>query len=207
MVGNADLIGVVTTDVTSEYADFNDLLMNGLAGLAENNNPEALEVEAAPALGFVAMLGDTRAPHLLAEARFEVLAESVPCIALDQIAVTAEQPAIMMYTSGTTADPKGCPLAHGALVQNGIAMCEQRDFLTDRDRFWAPLPMFHMASVLPMLCCFSVGAALLSMRHVEAGEVLKMMEVEKATVAFPSFPTVTTSSSIIRISRPRISPH
>jgi len=35
------------------------------------------------------------------------------------------------------------------------------------------------------------GAAMLSMTHVDAGTALEMMERERATIAFPSFPTIT----------------
>jgi len=56
-----------------------------------------------------------------------------------------------------------------------------------------------MASILPLVCCFDAGAALLSMNRVEAGAALQMMEKESATVAFPAFPTVTNDL----ISHPR----
>jgi fatty-acyl-CoA synthase len=51
--------------------------------------------------------------------------------------------------------------------------------------------MFHMASILPLLACMDAGATLLSMLRVEAGAALEMLERERATIAFPSFPTVT----------------
>ncbi len=97
----------------------------------------------------------------------------------------------MMYTSGTTANPKGCPLSHASLVRNGINMNRERYFLSSEDRFWAPLPMFHIASILPFVCCMDAGAAMLSMNHIDAGAALAMMEREGATVAFPAFPTIT----------------
>lgn len=121
---------------------------------------------------------------------FEAAADGVEPAVLETITIDPGTPAIMMYTSGTTADPKGCLLDHAPLVRNGVAMSEQRYFLTDEDRFWAPLPMFHMASVLPLIACFSAGAALLSMLRVEAGPSLAMMSGERVTVAFPAFPTV-----------------
>ncbi len=187
VVANADLVGIVTSDAISEYADFAALLAAGLPGLEQADSPEALSLACAPLLRFVVMLGDTRKPWLVTEARFAELDAHEPLEDAAQQAAAA----IMMYTSGTTAEPKGCPLDNGPLVSNGIAMCEQRYFLSDNDRFWAPLPMFHMASILPLLCCFWAGAALLTMRRVEPGAALEMLESERATVAFPSFPTVT----------------
>ncbi len=97
----------------------------------------------------------------------------------------------MMYTSGTTAQPKGCPLSHEQLVRNGINMNRERYFLTPQDRFWAPLPMFHMSAVLPLMCCFDAGATMLSMTRIEPGPALQMLEAERATIAFPAFPTIT----------------
>ena len=70
-------------------------------------------------------------------------------------------------------------------------MNRSRYFLDESDRFWAPLPMFHMAAILPLICCMDAGAAFLSMLHLEPELSLKMMEKEKVTVAFPSFPTIT----------------
>ena len=190
VVANANLAAVVTNDLISEFANFNELLVEGLPGLDGIDDPTAVELESAPDLRFVAMLGETQASHLAGQAAFESAANGVDAAVLDTIEVDPGSPAIMMYTSGTTADPKGCPLDHGPLVRNGVAMSEQRYFLTAADRFWAPLPMFHMASVLPLIACCSSGAALLSMLRVEAGPSLAMMSRERVTVAFPAFPTV-----------------
>ena len=46
---------------------------------------------------------------------------------------------------------------------------------------FAPLPMFHMAAILPLICCMDAGAAFLSMLHLEPELSLKMMEKEKVT--------------------------
>ena len=58
----------------------------------------------------------------------------------------------MMYTSGTTAQPKGCPLTHEAIVRTGDAI-NTRFALTEEDVWWDPLPMFHLSSILPLTAC------------------------------------------------------
>ena len=70
-------------------------------------------------------------------------------------------------------------------------MNRQRYFMDDTDRFWSPLPMFHMSSILPLAACIDAGAALLSMNHFDATTALDMLEHEKVSIAFPSFPTIT----------------
>jgi acyl-CoA synthetase (AMP-forming)/AMP-acid ligase II len=176
---NADIDLVVTHDQVSEYANFARLIQ------------EALVEKRGPRLQHLVMIGEPT-DGFLDDAAFLESGEAVSIDQVDEyrVGVSVRQPAIMMYTSGTTANPKGCPLNHEVLVRNGINMNRSRYFLESNDRFWAPLPLFHMAAILPLMCCMDAGAALLSMTHFEPGLSLKMMEEEKVTVAFPSFPTI-----------------
>ncbi len=180
VMDNADLDMVVTNDAISEYANFEQLIN---AALAEKRNPR---------LQHLVMIGEP-ADGYMSDGDFLATGENIDHERVDELrlSVSLRQPAIMMYTSGTTANPKGCPLNHEVLVRNGKNMNRSRFFLDGSDRFWAPLPMFHMASILPFMACMDAGAALLSMTHVEPGESLRMMEEEGVTVAFPSFPAVT----------------
>ena len=80
---------------------------------------------------------------------------------------------LMLYTSGTTANPKGCLITHEAMVRNSIALGRHRYRLTHDDRMWSPLPMFHIAAVLPMLAIFDVGGTYLTMGYFDAGVALR----------------------------------
>ena len=201
VIDNADLAAIVTSSLKSEYVDFAALIGDALPGLADAPNPQNLELEPAPLLRFVTRIGADTPPGFVPHAAFVAAAAGRTRAEVDERrrAVASTSAAIMMYTSGTTANPKGCPLAHGKLVRNGRRMNRERYFLDTADRFWAPLPMFHMAAILPLLCCFDAGCALLSAHHVDAASALAMMEREGVTVAFPAFPTVTNDL----ISHPR----
>lgn len=192
VVENADLKVLVTSDLIADYANFKNLLLEGIEGLAESPGPE-LQLAAPPRLRHVVLLGADHHPAMLDERAFNQAAEGVQRQDIDRLRVSIrlEDAAIMMYTSGTTAHPKGCPLGHGLLTRNGMNMNRSRYFLNEQDVFWAPLPMFHMSSTLPMLACLDAGAAMASMVHVEAGTALAMLQRDGATIAFPSFPTVT----------------
>jgi acyl-CoA synthetase (AMP-forming)/AMP-acid ligase II len=98
--------------------------------------------------------------------------------------------ALMLYTSGTTANPKGCLITHEAQVRNSIALGRHRYRLTHRDSIWSPLPMFHIAAVLPMLAIFDVGGTYLTMGYFDPGVALKMLEDYRVTAAYPSFVTI-----------------
>src|SRR3954471_23108884 len=73
--------------------------------------------------------------------------------------------AMLMYTSGTTAHPKGCRLTHEGLVRTGRVFGERRFPMLAGDRQFNPLPLFHLATILPFNGCLAVGAALIGMEH------------------------------------------
>ncbi len=94
-------------------------------------------------------------------------------------------PAMIMYTSGTTSHPKGCVISHESLVRTGRIFGEQRFPMRHGDRMWDPLPLFHLASILPFNGCLTVGATYVGLEHFEPGAALKMLE--QCTVAFAAF--------------------
>ncbi|MFV0461616.1 MAG: class I adenylate-forming enzyme family protein, partial [Nostocoides sp.] len=101
--------------------------------------------------------------------------------------VRPEDVALIMYTSGTTAQPKGAVLSHEALTRTAEALALARYALTPADRMWDPLPLFHMSGLLPLLASVRAGSTFLCMARVDAGEGLAMMRREQATVAFVAF--------------------
>ena len=102
---------------------------------------------------------------------------------------TLEDPGMILFTCGTTAMPKGCVLSHEALVRPAYAM-RDRFALTDEDRMWDALPLFHLASLLPLHACMLAGASYFAMRRFDPAEALAQMERERCTTAFPAFETV-----------------
>jgi acyl-CoA synthetase (AMP-forming)/AMP-acid ligase II len=192
VIENADLVTLVTTGEVAEHVDFVERLGEGLPGLAQAADPLRLALAAAPRLRNVVLLGGSRRAGFVPEQEFARLAQATPAAAVERtrVAVRLRDPALMLYTSGTTANPKGCPLSHEAIVRNSIALGRQRYRLRQEDRFWSPLPMFHIAAILPMLAIFDVAGAYLTMRHFEAGAALGMLERERATATYPCFVTI-----------------
>mgnify|MGYP003312453453 CR=1 FL=1 len=74
---------------------------------------------------------------------------STPC---DEVTTTFKEACMYMYTSGTTSNPKGCPLSHKNVLHVANSMVD-RWKMNDKDVFWDPLPMFHMSSILPFIGC------------------------------------------------------
>src|SRR4051812_5733911 len=64
--------------------------------------------------------------------------------------------ALLLYTSGTTANPKGCLLTHASLLAVG-ENCAERMEVTAADRFWTPLPLFHVGGWQAFMTMLSRG--------------------------------------------------
>ncbi len=102
---------------------------------------------------------------------------------------SADAPCLMLYTSGTTSNPKGCLLSHRMLTTKTSAIVERLAF-RDSDCQWNPLPLFHLASLLPMFASFATGGSYLSDSHFDAGRAWEQVLAHKATILYPAFPTV-----------------
>src|SRR3546814_355100 len=104
-------------------------------------------------------------------------------------AVVPQDVGLILYTSGTTANPKGALIRHRAQVGNSRNLGIRYE-VTGADKVWSPLPIFHIAGILPMVMILDKGGAYMTIPHFEAGAALEMLGREKATIAYPSFVTI-----------------
>jgi fatty-acyl-CoA synthase len=123
--------------------------------------------------------------------------DAVPEAAEDEVAqlaraVTAQDPSIILYTSGTSSKPKGVVHTHSSLVGEGRAIAVRLE-LGSEDRFWSPLPMFHCGGIVTMLGATAAGAAFCHVGAFEPTVALDQLERERCTVAFPAFETIWLS--------------
>jgi fatty-acyl-CoA synthase/long-chain acyl-CoA synthetase len=192
VIENGDLVTVVTTDAVADSVNFVERLNGALKDLHRNKKPAALKVAGAPKLRNIVLLGKTKAPGFVSEKEFDAAAKTCDEMQVHQarLRVRVRDIGLMLYTSGTTANPKGCLITHEAMVRNSIALGRHRYRLTQTDRMWSPLPMFHIAAVLPMLAIFDVGGTYLTMGYFDAGVALKMLERYRVTALYPSFVTI-----------------
>ena len=115
------------------------------------------------------MFGATQHEGFMSEDDFLSLGEQVETsTVLDPVdSFDPDDPAVMFYTSGTTAMPKGCELSHRVFQHSGVIGGE-RFGLTEGDKMWAPLPMFHTTFTMPFTGIVSVGGTVISMQHFDA---------------------------------------
>lgn len=99
-------------------------------------------------------------------------------------AVHPSDPAYILYTSGSTAEPKGVMLAHGGVISNCYEMGARRD-IDATDRVWLGSPLFYglgATNALPIT--LTHGATLVLQGHFEAGMAIDLIEGTQATVYY-----------------------
>jgi len=190
VIENADLRVLLTTDEIADAVNFVERLHLAIPALAEAD-AHSLQLEAAPMLNSVVLLGESSGAGLLGQTDFEALADAdnLDSLHLNRLQIRLGDTALILYTSGTTANPKGCMISHEAIIRNSIALAERYE-LGDEDSFWSPLPMFHIAAILPLAAIFSQAGTYVTTQYFQAGEALKMMEEEKVTATYPCFWTI-----------------
>lgn len=101
---------------------------------------------------------------------------------------TKQDPALILYTSGTTGRPKGVILTHDNLAIN-VASCQKAGEFDSRDGFLCLLPFFHTYAITGtiLLPLFS-GCKMVLVDRFAPAKVLKLIEERKVSVflAIPS---------------------
>lgn len=126
--------------------------------------------------------------------------------AWQEIEVSLDDPALILYTSGTTGRPKGAVLTHGNLTWNSLNVLVDYDVTSD-ERALLIAPLFHAASLgMGALPTLLKGGTLVLQQRVEPGAVLAAIEEHRITslsgvpttfqllVEHPAWPTTDLSS-------------
>jgi fatty-acyl-CoA synthase len=191
VIENGDLVAIFTSDIVEQHTDYVALLHEALPGLADAADPTSLAIPTAPRLRTAVLLGAKRAPGFLDRAGFERYVAATPPEAVGAMRrrVAISDVAVIFYTSGTTAMPKGCLLDHETLVRVGINT-RWRMRLRDGERMWDPLPLFHTAATQPMVAVLDAGGTYVTMTRFEPAAALELIQRERVTSMFTAFPII-----------------
>ncbi|WP_276272012.1 class I adenylate-forming enzyme family protein [Haloarcula litorea] len=85
---------------------------------------------------------------------------------VEPVPLTREDTALVLFTSGTTGDPKGVRLTVGNLVASATASAFRLG-VSPGDRWLACLPTYHMGGLAPFVRCVLYGATVVVQREFE----------------------------------------
>ena len=188
---HADIRTIVTSAGSDAGVDYPSMIAGMFEG-AGDQDPRALSLADAPELRQVVDLGGDAHAGFVTRARFEAAAEEIDPAEVRtlQQRVRIRDIGLLMYTSGTTSRPKGCMLTHESIVRHGINVQRTCFLATQDDRFWDPLPLFHIGGIVPMVGTLGIGATYYHAGHFDPTQALDTLEHEKITLAYPAFETI-----------------
>jgi long-chain acyl-CoA synthetase len=143
------------------------------------------------------LLRDSGATLLFASARLEAVAREAagpvrvapltfecdaPHAGLERCPAAAADAAVILYTSGTTADPKGVVLTHANLLAEKEGAFQVVP-VSERDVVLGVLPLFHaLAQMANLLLPFLLGAHVVFLDTLSSRELLRALDEEGITV-------------------------
>ena len=107
----------------------------------------------------------------------------------NEVPVTSEDSAVILYTSGTTGRPKGAVLTHGNLASNAYASTIIGKIIS-KDIFLGVLPFYHsFGQTVSMNAAFYAGARIVLLPKFTPESVLQAIPRERITI-FAAVPTM-----------------
>lgn len=188
---DADLVLLVTAGRLTDSLDFCERVEAALPSLAGQSAEAGLKLPEAPLLRTVIALDEGCSAAMMPLSAALALGDTVDPAEIEARidAVDPQDTAMILYTSGTTSSPKGALISHRGQVGNSRNLGVRYE-CTGADKVWSPLPIFHIAGILPMIMILDLGGTYMTVPHFEPGVALEMLGREGATIAYPSFVTI-----------------
>jgi len=139
-----------------------------------------------PQLERIVCVGDGGKTDWLSYSSLLNMGDPVIDTAIDaaQRAVRPQDIAYLLYTSGSTALPKGVQIQHFGLIENMWHIGE-RQGVTERDRLWLAVSLFWgLGCENALFNILTHGGCVVLQEHFDAGQALELIERERCSVFY-----------------------
>jgi fatty-acyl-CoA synthase len=194
VIEHSDMVGLITQTVVGENSSGEEVsyigrLLSALPGLDGQATSARLRLGEAPKLRFIATLGPSSSPWVHSWAG----ADDAPGPPQDPARDRPEQPglnepALILYTSGTTARPKACVVSHRALARACVGGAVDRLGMALGEVIWNPAPLCHISAYVSLLGALYTGGEYVTAPYYDPDVTLRQLADERVTVAFANFP-------------------
>lgn len=191
VVSKSNMKVLFTSSNTSEFVDYSSLIKNTFTALFDQTCQSAGTEEKTKLAHVVCISGDAPCGFITRN-DFEKMGEDLSEAEFLQrrAGIRVRDTAVLMFTSGTTAQPKAAMLSHEALFRGATSFADTRFYLTPGDNVWTALPLYHIAGIVFCIACFTAAATYCHGGFFNPEESLRQLVDEKCTVALPAFETV-----------------
>ncbi|TFD46004.1 fatty acid--CoA ligase [Cryobacterium frigoriphilum] len=192
VIDHARLRVVLVTDRNSERCDFRAILSESLPSLADAVVGAPLDLSEAQNLTHIVMLRGAESPGFVGQDRFFAAAAGTPAELIEAIRSTVRlrDVAMLLYTSGTTAHPKGCLISHEGISRGSLGRMRQNVPLVDHNVYWCPGPLFHIAAMQVMLGSIGLGGTFVSDTYFDGPRALEQIRQYRVTSLWPWFQAI-----------------
>ena len=146
----------------------------------------APRAERLPLLREVILVSDAVEPGCRPYRDLARLAELIPESVIDaaQQRIGRQDICYLLYTSGSTSNPKGVMLQHYALIEN-MWQIGERQRVTEHDRLWLAVSLFWgLACENALFNLYTHGGCVVLQEHFDPGEALAIIERERCTIFY-----------------------
>jgi len=166
----------------------------GLIVTAAAGNDNTLKMAAnaqkdIPSLKHIFVIADSTEADMICWRELIDGAEKIPAgdLIKAQAAVKPKDAVAIMYTSGTTGQPKGVVLDHPGLVNKSMVATERQGICAD-DRLCLFFPLFHMFgnTCIALAGLFRGAALVIPCRTFDPAKILAAIQKEKCTAIYGS---------------------
>jgi acyl-CoA synthetase (AMP-forming)/AMP-acid ligase II len=183
IISDSKAVGIFTSRHTDDPVDFPSVL-----------NDAQLQVTSGCLRLRLLARGATQVPFVSSES-FLRRASEIAAADVEEARrrVRVRQPALIIYTSGTTANPKGCVLSHEAVTRGPVERARYRLKADAVDITWGGGPLFHIGTLAPLVGSVGVAGTFLTDSYFDAARALTLMYDHGVTLAWPWFPAILRS--------------
>lgn len=191
IIDNAQISILLTEAGDTTHVDFRDNIVSALPSLTRSAGG-ALQLAEAPHLRHVVVLNGDAPAGFTGAAEFAAAGSSVDTAEIDRRrrCTRLRDLATIVYTSGTTANPKGCMLTHEAMSRGPVERADERFRSAECDVTWGGGPLFHIGSLAPFIGSIGASGTYLTDTFFNPVRAVALMARERVTAMWPWFPAI-----------------